>query len=139
MAFRLRPRKKSAQPSSIAPSSTEASSIEVRAQQAGIEILDRARGGGSGLLSKAFWSDKLMDWAMQDEQFKVQLFRFVDAFPMLRTPEQVHDHLIDYLSQPGVKPPPGMELALKAGGVAKRMFAKTTAGQIKGMAEKFIA
>ena len=139
MAFRLKPRKKSAQPSSIEPSSTEASSIEVRAQQAGIEILDRARGGGSGLLSKAFWSDKLMDWAMQDEQFKVQLFRFVDAFPMLRTPEQVHDHLIDYLSQPGVKPPPGMELALKAGGVAKRMFAKTTAGQIKGMAEKFIA
>ena len=54
------------------------------------------------LLSTAFWSDKLMNWAMQDEAFKVQLFRFVDTFPMLKTPDQVHDHLTDYLSQPGV-------------------------------------
>ena len=39
-------------------------------------------------------------------EFKVQMFRFVDAFPMLRTPETVFDHLQDYLSQPGVTVPP---------------------------------
>ena len=105
----------------------------------GRTFLERARGGRSGMLSRAFWSDKLMDWAMQDEAFKVQLFRFVDAFPMLRTPEQVHEHLVDYLSQPDVSPPPGMDLAIRAGGVAKSMFAKTMASQITGMAEKFIA
>ena len=113
--------------------------IERRIIEVGTEFLDLARGGKAGLLNAAFWSDKLMDWAMQDEAFKVQLFRFVDAFPMLRTPEQIHDHLVDYLSQPGVTPPPGMDLAIKAGGVAKTMFAKTMAKQITGMAEKFIA
>lgn len=112
---------------------------EARIESFGREFLSLARGGKSGLLSRAFWSDKLMDWAMQDEAFKVQLFRFVDAFPMLRTPTQVHEHLVDYLSQPGVSPPPGMDLAIRAGGVAKTMFAKTMAGQITGMAEKFIA
>ena len=40
---------------------------------------------------------------MKDQEFKVQLFRFVDAFPVLTTPEMVHDHLVDYLTQPGVK------------------------------------
>ena len=113
--------------------------VERRIVEFGNEFLERARGGKAGMLSRAFWSDKLMDWAMQDEAFKVQLFRFVDAFPMLRTPEQIHDHLADYLSQPGVTPPPGMDLAMKAGGVAKSMFAKTMASQITGMAEKFIA
>ena len=43
-----------------------------------------------------------MDWAMKDPAFKVQLFRFIDVFPMLRTPEQVHEYLCDYLGQPGV-------------------------------------
>lgn len=73
--------------------------VERRILEIGAEYLDLARGGKAGLLNAAFWSDKLMDWAMQDEAFKVQLFRFVDAFPMLRTPEQIHEHLVDYLSQ----------------------------------------
>ena len=113
--------------------------LESRIVEIGTDFLDRSRGGKAGVLSKVFWSDKLMDWSMKDEDFKVQLFRFVDAFPMLRTPTQIHEHLVDYLSQPGVTPPPGMDLAIKAGGVAKTMFARTMAGQITGMAEKFIA
>src|SRR5687767_8892402 len=113
--------------------------VEARAQELGRAILSEARGNKSGLLSRAFWSDKLMDWSMKDEAFKVQLFRFVDAYPMLTTPEAVHDHLVDYLTQPGVTPPPGLGIGLKAGGVAKGMLARTMSGQITGMAEKFIA
>ena len=89
------------------------------------EFLAKARTARGSILSSSFWSDKLMDWSMKDEAFKVQLFRFVDAFPMLRTPEQVHEHLIDYLSQPGVTPPPGFELGVKAGGLAKGLLTKT--------------
>jgi hypothetical protein len=69
--------------------------VERRIIEVGTEFLDLARGGKVGVLNAAFWSDKLMEWAMQDEAFKVQLFRFVDAFPMLRTPDQIHDHLVD--------------------------------------------
>ena len=80
-----------------------------------------------------------MDWAMKDEAFKVQLFRFVDCFPSLSTKEDVHNHLMDYLTQPGVTLPPGMGLGLKAGGMAKGMMTKTVAGRIEGMAKRFIA
>ncbi len=51
-----------------------------------------------GLAPRAFWSDKLMGWAMKDEAFKVQLFRLIGTFLMLRTPEQMHDHRLDYLT-----------------------------------------
>ena len=113
--------------------------LESRTLTLGREILKNASTHKAGLLSAKFYSDKLMDWSMKDHEFKVQLFRFVDAFPMLHSAEAVHDHLIDYLTQPGVKTPPGMELGLKAGGVAKGLLTSTISGQIKSMASKFIA
>ncbi len=112
---------------------------EDRVAQIGNEMLGLARRHKSGLLSRQFWSDKLMDWAMKDHDFKVQLFRFVDTYPTLSTPEAVHDHLVDYLTQPGVTPPPGMGMGLKAGGMAKGLMTNTISNQIKGMGTKFIA
>ncbi|MBK7405937.1 MAG: proline dehydrogenase family protein [Phycisphaerales bacterium] len=131
--------RKAKSPVAVPAPSTNASGLESRTVEIGSDILARARSHKAGLLSAKFYSDKLMDWSMKDQAFKVQLFRFVDAFPMLTTPDAIHDHLADYLSQPGVKTPPGMDLGLKAGGLAKGLFASTIAGQIKGMASKFIA
>jgi RHH-type transcriptional regulator, proline utilization regulon repressor / proline dehydrogenase / delta 1-pyrroline-5-carboxylate dehydrogenase len=112
---------------------------EARIFALGSEMLQRARGHSSSILSSKFYSDALMEWSMKDPNFKVQMFRFVDAFPMLRTPEQVFDHLKDYLDQPGVTVPTVIGTAMKAGGLAKGLAAKTISGQITGMAEKFIA
>lgn len=113
--------------------------MEERIQSIGARILNNARNQKQNWLSTAFWSDKLMDWAMEDENFKIQLFRFIDTFPTLKTPEQVHDHLLDYLTQPNVKLPPGMGLGLKAGGIMQGTMTKTVTKQIKKMAERFIA
>src|SRR5690349_16249877 len=92
-------------------------SVEAATRRIGGELLDDARGRRGGVLSSGYWSDGLMGWALADPAFKVQLFRFVDVFPTLRTPEQVHEFLVDYLSQPGVTVPPALAVGLKAGGV----------------------
>lgn len=113
--------------------------LEQRTGQLGRELLAEMRGHRAGVFSAQFWSDQLLAWAMRDPAFKVQLFRFVDVFPMLRTPEHIHDYLVDYLSQPGVSLPPGMDFGLKAGGLAKVLLAKTIVGRITAMAGKFIA
>ncbi|MCH7602317.1 MAG: proline dehydrogenase family protein [Planctomycetes bacterium] len=113
--------------------------LEQRIIEMGRAFLEQSYKHKAGMLSAAFWSDKLMDWSMRDENFKVQLFRFVDTFPMLKTPEQVHDHLVDYLTQPGVTTPPFVSTALKAGGLLKGTMSRQVARQITGMAEKFIA
>lgn len=126
-------------PASPLPVAVPRESEDRRIFEIGSAMLGHARAHKAGLLSARFYQDKLMDWAMKDQEFKVQLFRFVDAFPVLTTPEMVHDHLVDYLSQPGVKPPPGMDLALKAGGIAKGIAARSISSQIKGMASNFIA
>ncbi len=112
---------------------------EQRIQAIGTQLLDYARSQKQSWFSTAFWSNKLMDWAMEDEDFKIQLFRFVDTFPTLVTPEQVHEHLVDYLTQPGVKLPKGLGIGLKAGGLAQGTMTKTVTSQITKMAKRFIA
>lgn len=113
--------------------------LDARIREIGSDLLTAARGHQKGLLSASFWSDKLMDWAMKDAAFKVQLFRFVDCFPTLKTPEAIHAHFVDYMQQPGVKPPPGLATGLKAGGLFKGTLAKTLSGRITAMANRFIA
>ncbi len=115
------------------------SQLEARAQTHASAILDAARADRAGMLSSAFWSDKLMAWSMKDPEFKVQLFHFVDCFPALKSSDAIYDHLVDFMSKPGLKVPPGLELGLRAGGLAKGLVAKTMAGQIESMASKFIA
>ncbi|MEM6258240.1 MAG: proline dehydrogenase family protein [Planctomycetota bacterium] len=89
--------------------------------------------------------DKLADWAMQDNAFKVQLFRFVDTFPTLPSADAVHRHITEYLAEPPApgmdvpQLPPGMGLGLKAGGLLKGTMSKTLSGQITAMAKRYIA
>ncbi len=142
-------RRKSQAPTSVASRSVNAppsgdappaiAAVENRTQAIGRELLALVRQQRDSVFSARFWQDALIDWAMRDEKFKVQMFRFVDVFPMLSTPEQVHAHLVEYLTQPGVTLPPGLSTAIKAGALAKGMATKTVTSQITAMAGKFIA
>jgi RHH-type proline utilization regulon transcriptional repressor/proline dehydrogenase/delta 1-pyrroline-5-carboxylate dehydrogenase len=101
---------------------------------------------GTDLLSHArqqrgpsYWSEQFLTWAMKSPAFKVQLFRYVDAFPSLQTSEQIYDYLVDYFSQPGVTVPGWLDLGIKAGRLAKAATAKILARQITSLANNFIA
>lgn len=62
--------------------------------------------GTPAILSQRWWNDLLMDWGMRDEDFKVQLFRFVDVLPTLKTDEQFTRLLAEYFSHTPILPPP---------------------------------
>ncbi len=113
--------------------------LQQRTLEIGGRLLAAARRHRKGFFSAGFWSDQLMAWTMKDAAFRTQLFRFIDVFPMLRSPEQIHDYLSDYLSQPGVSLPAGLDLGMKAGRLAKGLVAKTVADRIESMATNFIA
>src|SRR3954470_14033292 len=110
---------------------------ETRIFDLGSDMLRRARAHKSGgVLSAKFYSDALMEWSMKDPNFKVQMFRFVDAFPVLRETDDIYDHLQDYLSQPGVTVPGVIATALSAGKLMKGVAVATIRKQIEGMAGK---
>ncbi len=51
------------------------------------------------LFNKGAWTGKLMDACMQNERFKVQLFRFIDVLPYLTTSDSFGRHLEEYFGQ----------------------------------------
>ena len=62
-------------------------------------LTDRMRGEKPSLFSKSRWLRLILDLAMEDDEFKVDMFHFVDALPMLTTNEQVSQHVRDYRLQ----------------------------------------
>jgi len=81
--------------------------LEPALQTIGASLLSEVRNQETkGRISDVFY-DRLMELSTRDEKLKVELFRFVDALPALKTPESVARHLSEYLVRPDVQLPPG--------------------------------
>src|SRR5436190_7865700 len=83
-------------------------------------LMDAA--GAPSLFSKKGFYGTLMDWAMKDEHFKTELFRFVDVLPTLTSSAEVSRHLKEYLGGEEVNLSPALRLGLKAAGGASCLF-----------------
>jgi len=116
------------------------STLEERVQAIGRELLERAGGETPGVFSSAYWEGQLLAWAMRDPAFKIDLFRFVDVFPMLRTRAQVTQHVDEMLLRSGRELPAAIATALRAttaritGGVAQAALRRN----VEAMAQRFI-
>ena len=70
--------------------------LEPSIQQLGHELATQAQYHTPGILDHRWWTNLLLDWGTRDEQFKVQLFRFIDVLPALKTDEQFIRILKEY-------------------------------------------
>ena len=114
---------------------------ESRAGEIGRDLFKRMKGQKPGVFNKAWWQGQIMEWSMRDEDFKTEMFRFVDVFPVLKTPDDVYRHLEEYLMRPGLKVPGVIKAALKGAGLAGFMKGTATRQimkQMEGMARNFI-
>jgi RHH-type proline utilization regulon transcriptional repressor/proline dehydrogenase/delta 1-pyrroline-5-carboxylate dehydrogenase len=99
-------------------------------------LMDAA--GPPSLFSKKGFYGTLMEWAMRDEHFKTQLFRFVDVLPTARSSGEVARHLTEYLGDDQLKLSPALRLGLKAAGGASWLFGSGVKAQVTGMARQFM-
>jgi RHH-type proline utilization regulon transcriptional repressor/proline dehydrogenase/delta 1-pyrroline-5-carboxylate dehydrogenase len=93
------------------------------------------------LFNKGAWMGKVMDWSMQNEQFKIQMFRFVDAFPSLTTSKLLTDHIREYFGEEKDLPPvlsTGAKMAGMLGSLGGAMLNKVISANIQEMARQFI-
>lgn len=72
-------------------------SINEKILRFGEGLWARIREEVPGVFTTRYWHGRLLDHAMNDPEFKVDLFRFVDVLPMLKTSEQVSRHIREYL------------------------------------------
>jgi RHH-type proline utilization regulon transcriptional repressor/proline dehydrogenase/delta 1-pyrroline-5-carboxylate dehydrogenase len=90
------------------------------------------------LFSTRGFYGSMMEWAMRDERFKTQLFRFVDVLPALSSSAQIAHHLDEYLGEDQVKLSPALRLGLKAAGAASWLLGAGVKSQVSGMAQQFM-
>ena len=62
--------------------------LERRTQEIGRALFEKI-GRGPAPWHRTWWDDRLMNLTMGDPEVKVQLFRFIDAMPVLTTTESV--------------------------------------------------
>ncbi|HXC97823.1 MAG TPA: proline dehydrogenase family protein [Verrucomicrobiae bacterium] len=116
-----------------------AADVERAVYERGGEILtlmDKAE--APSLFTKKGLYGSLMEWAMREERFKTQLFRFVDVLPMLNSSAQIARHLKEYLDDGQLKLSPALRAALKAGTGAAWLFAPGVKAQVTGLARQFM-
>ena len=107
----------------------------------GKDFFSTVAGEKPSLFNKGAWMGKVMDWSMQNEQFKIQMFRFVDAFPSLTTGKLLTDHIREYFGEEKDMPPvlqTGAKMAGMLGSLGGAVLNKFISANIQEMARQFI-
>ena len=108
-------------------------------------LYEGAAHAGPRLFDRTWWTGRLLEWAIRDEAFKVQLFRFIDVLPTLKTPAQIKRLVDEYFHEDaGPRDPGGRSLvrwgmrALSSAGFGVGVTADTIYAQAIQMANQFI-
>ena len=88
------------------------------------------------------WDDKLLGWAMSNPGLRVQLFRFIDCLPSLRSKAEIARHLQEYLGEESVELPgalKGMLNFANPDSMPGQIAATTVSTAVETLAQKYIA
>src|SRR5437868_13054127 len=90
----------------VRPASGYPPAVKDRTRAYGRDIFARLDRRGPIPLTPAWLDDRLMQLTMGDAAVKVQLFRFIDALPNLKSSEEIAAHLREYFQEAGPHLPP---------------------------------
>jgi len=118
---------------------SQQSPVQPLIQKKGEEILRKMESAGKpSLFSRDFWYGSIMDWSMKNDQFKTQMFRFVDVLPSLDSSSDVAKHLKEYFSGKSEELPSVFNVGLGLGSLAPSLMAGAIRKNVTGMAKMFI-
>lgn len=116
--------------------------VEETTQQIGRSLWNQRQRRNPSIFEKRWWDDRIMSWAMLDESVKVQMFRFVDVLPMLKSHESVNRHLHEYFEEVRSHLPWAVRIGLdvtEPDTILSRSLAINARSNALRMAKRFIA
>lgn len=117
-------------------------SIEVQTQAIARDLLAAMPESRSWLAQLRGWDDKLLAWTMGNPGLRVQLFRFIDCLPALRSKAEIARLLQEYLSDSSVELPAALKGVLnytQPDSIPAQMAASTVTAAVGTLAQKYIA
>lgn len=121
------------------------SPYESKTQEIARQLITATREGRSlfaQMRDQMRWDDKLLNWTMGNPGLRVQLFRFIDCLPALRSKPEIARHLQEYLSQEDVELPgalKGMLNFANADSMPGQIAATTVSTAVETLAQKYIS
>lgn len=88
------------------------------------------------------WDDKLLAWTMSNPGLRVQMFRFIDCLPALRSKAEIARHMQEYLGDESVELPAALKAMLNFANpdsMPGQVAATTVSGAVETLAHKYIA
>lgn len=115
--------------------------LQVAVAERARSLFERVAATTPSVFNRAWWSGKVMEWCMKNEEFKVEMFRFVDVLPYLNSSASVAKHLQEYFCRPGQDFPSALQWGIRnlsPDSMAARLTAKGVRSNIVKMAKQFI-
>ncbi len=104
----------------------------------GEAIFNMMESEGQSIFNKDWWYGRIMEWSMKNDQFKTQMFRFVDVLPYLKSGSEVARHLKEYFAESGGDLPSVFNFGLGLGSLAPGLMAGAVKKNVTQMARMFI-
>ncbi|MEM6425306.1 MAG: proline dehydrogenase family protein, partial [Cyanobacteria bacterium P01_D01_bin.128] len=126
------------------PQSTSRPSYEAETQKIAKALLSATREKRSlfaQVRDQIRWDDKLLDIAMSHPGLRVQLFRFIDCLPSLRSKAEIARHLQEYLGDESVELPSALKGLLNftdPDSMPGQLAATTVSKAVETLAFKYI-
>ncbi|MEM1293647.1 MAG: proline dehydrogenase family protein, partial [Cyanobacteria bacterium P01_H01_bin.162] len=126
------------------PQSTSRPSYEAETQKIAKALLSATREKRSLFVQvrdQIRWDDKLLDIAMSHPGLRVQLFRFIDCLPSLRSKAEIARHLQEYLGDESVELPSALKGLLNftdPDSMPGQLAATTVSKAVETLAFKYI-
>ena len=121
------------------------SQVEAETHRLGTKIWNQLSHRRASMFERRWWDDRILSAAMADESLKVQMFRFVDVLPRLKTHRDVTRHLQEYFLEVKEHLPFAIEMVrfgiehLSPDSVLSRALAYNARSNATRMARRFIA
>ena len=122
-----------------------AGDFEAETQAIGRYVWDHLSRRQPSIFERRWWDERILDAAMADESLKVQMFRFVDVLPRLKSHRDVTRHLQEYFLEVKEHLPWAVEMVrfgvehLSPESVLSRALAYNARANATRMAKRFIA
>jgi len=113
--------------------------LQAEVERCGAQIFDLVDRHPESIFSKAGFYQRMMEFSMRDEHFKVQMFRFVDVLASLRRGSDIVQHLDEYFADTRNGFAPFIRTGVSLARIVPIISGKFLRWNVSGMARQFIA
>src|SRR5256714_5199669 len=113
--------------------------LQAEVERRGTRIFDLVDRHPESIFSKAGFYQRMMEFSMRDEHFKVQMFRFVDVLASLRRGSDIVQHLDEYFADMRNGYAPLIRTGVSLARIVPIISGKFLRWNVSGMARQFIA